>query len=464
MLTSNKRVAMLKFLRQQDKKIKVIFAGIGSLVFVGALSFQSFLQTTSASINVSNQLISFDYTNTQNGDGQNRPAHISDDGKKVIFNSGSTDVIANDSNGTTPDLVMRDIDSSTTELINKTYQNQQTPQTVTMGSVSENGRYVVFSTSQAGMTATTTSYNEIYLRDTDADTTELISTNSAGVPANNTSDDVYGVSNDGRFVLFRSLATNLIDGQSSYPVPQGQIFIKDRLSGKAYLISQSESGVNGNSNSNGGAQMSCDGAFAIFSSSSSNLTPNDTNGKTDIFLVDLRNGFRIKNITESYNGISGGRSISCNGNYIIFSSNASNIVSGVSGYHLYAYERLTGDVNIIDQSTNGNISNAGVIFTGNLKRMVSNDGRVVFTSQATNLVSSHSIPTGSGYVYLRDIKAETTEIISINSSGQLANAYNPNADATISANGKKIAYSTAASNIVPAKTDTRSGVILVTID
>lgn len=454
---------MIKVIKQ-SKKIKVLFAGTLSLMFVGVLSFQPFLQTTSASINITNQLISFDYTNTQNGNGQNYPAHISDDGRKVIFESGSTDIIANDNNGSIRDLFIRDIDSSTTQLINKTYQDAQISQGVTAGPVSENGRYVLFSTSQAGVTATSTLYNEVYMRDTVANTTELISINSSGDPANNTSADMYGVSNDGRFVLFHSSATNFIDGRSNYPVPQLQIFMKDRLSGEIHLISQSEAGANGNSTSNGAAQMSCDGAFVIFSSSSSNLTPNDTNNRSDLFLVDLRNGFHIKNLTENYNQGPRGASISCNGNYIVFGSSASNIVSSASGLHLYAYERLTEDVSLVDQSSTGNVANGSYDISDNSKRIVSNDGRVVFNSMATNLVSSHSVPSSSKYVYLRDIKNSVTEIVSVNSSGQLANVPNFMGDATISADGRKIAYSTLANNLAPEKTDNRPAIILATIN
>lgn len=449
---------------KKSRKIKIFFAVTASLIFVGVLSVQPFVQTTSASINVSNQLISFEYTNTQNGNSEDYPARISDDGRKIAFDARSTDIVASDNNGSTRDLIIRDIASSASNLINKTYQNVQTSQSVTAGPISENGRYVLFSTSQAGMTATSTSYNEIYIRDTVADTTDLVTINSSGSPADNTSSDMYGVSNDGRFVLFKSMATNFIDGVSSYPVPQQQIFMKDRVSGKIHLVSRSESGTNGNSGTNGGGSMSCDGSFIIFNSASSNLTPNDTNGKTDVFLVDIRNGFHIKNLTEGYNADSGAGSISCNGNYIVFGSGASNMPNAAGPGHRYMYERLTGDIHLVDQSTGGNVANSPAIGLMGGNRTVSDDGKVVFSSEATNLVSSHTVPPSTRYIYLRDTKNETTEIITVNSTGQLANASVISGYTSISKDGKRIAYSTTASNLVSEKSNTRSGVILATID
>ena len=214
---------------------------------------------------------------------------ISGDGRFVAFVSDSTNLIPNDVEDFEANVYVRDLLTGTTELVSVGSDGTR----ANVGffdrpSISADGRYVAFSTTASLVPQDTRQFSlDIYLRDRQAGTTELISVNSDEVPGNGRSEGP-SVSADGRFVSFQSDSSNIVtpDEPAGF-FPDEDIFVRDRQAGVTYRVSESSTGAEGNARSLGGT-ISDDGLVTAFSSDASNLVPNDTNFVTDIFVHDDR--------------------------------------------------------------------------------------------------------------------------------------------------------------------------------
>jgi len=149
-------------------------------------------------------------------------------------------------------------------------------------SISADGRYVVFpSLANNLVSGDTNGVNDIFVRDRQNGTTERVSIDSAGLQGNSNSD-TPSISADGRYVAFESFATNLVTGDTN---DVWDVFVHDRLTGTTERVSVSTVGAQGN----GGSltpSMSTDGRCVCILSAASNLVPGDTNNFPDIFVRD----------------------------------------------------------------------------------------------------------------------------------------------------------------------------------
>jgi hypothetical protein len=125
----------------------------------------------------------------------------------------------------------------------------------------------------------TNNASDVFVRDLQARTTERVSLNSAGVEGN-LGGFYSSISGDGRFVAFRSNATNLVPGDAN---ALEDLFVRDRLAGMTSLVSVSSAGTQQNDYSVS-PSISLDGRFVAFESQATNLVSNDTNGYRDIFV------------------------------------------------------------------------------------------------------------------------------------------------------------------------------------
>jgi Tol biopolymer transport system component len=155
--------------------------------------------------------------------------------------------------------------------------------------------------------------------------TERVSINAAGEPANADSYEP-SLSGDGRFVVFSSSATNLVNGDRN---GSGDVFVHDRATGDTRLVSRSSTGTQGNGGSgmdpDGPGALSRDGRFVAFTSSATNLVPGDTNGKSDVFVRDLKTGTTT---LEDPGHVSGNAAITPDGHFLVFGSAAPDVVQG----------------------------------------------------------------------------------------------------------------------------------------
>jgi Tol biopolymer transport system component len=248
-------------------------------------------------------------------------------------------------------------------------------------------------------------------------TTARVSLANAGGQGDSNSVAMPTVSNNGRFVLFASDATNLVTGDTNGVT---DVFFRDTCfstlgcTPSTVRASVSSSGTEGNGPSTN-PMMSKDGRFIVFVSDADNLVSGDTNGVRDVFVRDTCRGasgctpstrrVSLNNNGNQANGPSFRPAISDDGRYIAFASDADNLVgsndtNGVTD--IFLHDTCRGASNCSASTRRLSVSTAGA--QGNaqsLQPSMSADGRLVaFASDADNLVGSDT--NGTRDVFLRD--------------------------------------------------------------
>ncbi|HEY3269570.1 MAG TPA: hypothetical protein VGM37_21865 [Armatimonadota bacterium] len=209
------------------------------------------------------------------------PVAISADGRFVLFDSGATNLVTGDTNHA-QDVFLRDCVGTTTERVSVGCGGVQADASCSAGggSISPDGRFVAFESSADNLVAgDTNGLSDIFLRDRALGVTERISVAADGAQANGPSSG-GSVSTDGRYVLFASRASNLTPDANSVE----DIFLRDRLLCSTVRVSISADGEEGAGISDR-ALLTPDGKYAIFRSSAANLVSNDTNGVADAFVA-----------------------------------------------------------------------------------------------------------------------------------------------------------------------------------
>ena len=212
-------------------------------------------------------------------------------------------------------------------------------------------------------------------------------------------------------------------------------------------VSVSSARVQGNSDSGIYApSISADGRYVVFASNASNLVVGDSNGDTDIFVRD-RKLHKTYRVSVSSAGVQGNANsynpvISADGRYVAFASNASNLVPGDSNASEDIFVR---DLKL-HKTYRVSVSSAGVQANSNsLTASISGDGRyVAFFSFATNLVAGDT--NGYADVFVRDRKLHKTYRVSVSSAGVQGNSFSDSP--AISADGRYVAFASNASNLV----------------
>jgi Tol biopolymer transport system component len=313
-------------------------------------------------------------------------------------------------------------------------------------SITADGRYVAFMSHASNLVpGDTNATPDAFVHDRLTGTTERVSVSSAGEEGNGASW-VPSLSADGRYVAFPSAASNLVPGDTN---ATSDIFVHDRLTGTTERVSVSSAGEEGNGDS-GWPSISADGRYVAFGSDASNLVPGDTNATPDIFVHDRLTGtterVSVSSAGEEGNGGNWWPSISADGRYVAFLSDASNLVPGdTNGYDIFVHDRLTGTTERVSVSSAGEEGNGG-----NWWPSISADGRyVAFLSDASNLVPGDT----NGYkdVFVHDRLTGTTERVSVSSAGEEGNGVS--GYPSISADGRHVVFESDASNLVPGDTN-----------
>jgi Tol biopolymer transport system component len=325
---------------------------------------------------------------------------ISPDGRYVVFESRATNLVPGDTNGAA-DLFVRDRLNGTTERVSVATGGTQGNSYSYYPSLSDDGRYVAFASVATNLVpGDTNDAWDVFVHDRQSGVTERVSVATGGTQGNAASDPP-AISQDGRYVAFASLASNLVSGDTNgfYDV-----LVHDRLHGTTERVSVAAGGEQGNGFS-AWATLSGDGRFVAFTSLASNLVPGDTNGLRDTFVRDRLAGTteRVSVATggaQAAGSSAGGPAISQDGRYVAFANGASNLVPGDIGYDdVFVRDRWSGTTERVSTSTGGaqGIGNSDV-------PSISGDGRyVVFRSPARNLVPGDS--NGRVDVFLHDRSA-----------------------------------------------------------
>jgi len=206
---------------------------------------------------------------------------ISADGRFVAFASAASNIVAGDTNGLT-DIFVRDRLTRTTERVSLSSGGQQGNAGSGSPAISADGRFVAFGSVASNLVANdTNNQSDVFVRDRVAGATELVSVSSAGQQTNGISY-AEDISGDGRFVAFMSAATNLVPDDTN---GKWDVFVHDRLARTTERVSVSSQSAEGDQTSLNGS-ISADGRFVAFQSMAMNLVPDDTNGHEDIFVRD----------------------------------------------------------------------------------------------------------------------------------------------------------------------------------
>jgi len=315
--------------------------------------------------------------------------------------------------------------------------------------ISGNGRFVAYEDVVDG-------FKDLYLYDRAQGITTRVSVGYNGAPANwdSSSPTIDGV---GRMVAFFSYASNLVPGDTNGFV---DVFVRDTVAGQTRLVSVGFDGTQANSASSY-PTISANGRFVAFDSSASNLVPvpKNMNASTEVFVRDLDAGVTTRVSVASDGTVGNGSSfdpaISADGRYIAFASNASNLVPGDTNgaVDVFVHDRLTGQTDRVSVASNGAQAYPQSIFPS-----ISGDGRLVaFSSYATNLVPED---TNNNFdVFVHDRQTGRTRRVSVASDGLQGNDYSGigNAPGTqnprLSADGTVVVFGSAASNLVPGDTN-----------
>ena len=276
--------------------------------------------------------------------------------------------------------------------------------------------------------------------------TTRVSVASGGTQGNGASHQP-AISADGRFVAFESFATNLAGGDTN---GWSDVFVRDRQAKKTNRASVATGGKQGHGES-WGASISGDGRFVAFASSASDLVAGDTNGCWDVFVHDQQTGqttrVSIASDGTEANGLSYGPSISADGRFVAFTSFASNLVAGDTNgdYDVFVHDRDTGQTTRVSVASGGTEANEG-----SYDPSISADGQLVaFHSFARNLVAGDT--NGASDVFVHDRQTGGTTRVSVASGGTEGDS--ASGPAAISGGGRFVAFDSEADNLVAGDTN-----------
>ncbi len=415
------------------------------------------------------QLVS---TDSEGNEGNNfsYSASFSADGRKVIFTSHADNLVPNDTNGIAADVFVKDLNTGAVTLVSTNSAGKQGNHDVydDHAYFSPDGTKIVFASAASNLVAHDLNNTyDIFVKNLTTDAVTRVSTDSHGNQANHIS---YGstFSPDGSKVLFESDASNLVAHDTNGGT---DLFLKDLNTGLITRINTALNGTDADYGFQGDvATFSPDGTKVVFDSIATNLVSGDTNLDHDVFVKDLVTGVNTRVSTDSAgqegNGWSSNGIFSPDGHKILFTSSASNLVAhdtnGVSD--IFVKDLVTGITTRVDTDSAGNQANYSVGLEGASynwhNAAFSQDGsKVVFISDATNLVAGSV--EGQSNVFVKDLATGAVTLVSTDGAGHEGNygSY----DASFSPDGSKVLFTSHAENLVAGGTSFNFNIFIATL-
>ena len=429
------------------------------------------------------------------GFGASHPA-LSQDGRYVAFEADFTNLVVGDTNNVA-DIFVFDQFAKTTARVSVPdgfAPGAQGNSDSTEPAITPDGRYVAFNSNATNLIAAPADTNlasDVYVRDTNPLNPRTVRMSVGdGVPGTQGNSNSFIAGNaiaidntvniGNVLVAFYSSATNLFPALDN----NGSTHVYLRSCSADFLTCTTVPvDTNGAQQADGGSldpSVSNNGKYVVYTSDATNLVAGDTNGSADIFVFNRQTGQNVRvsvdNNGAQANGDSTLASISATGRYVVFTSAATNLVPGLvdnnAATDVFLHDRDVSGSGVFD--TPGNISTIRVSVgaaaaQGNGASNtpifpvlgISDDGKsVVYETLATNF-DSFGDTNAVTDVYLYDTVAKTTSRLSVSGSGAEANNFS--IEVTISGNGKAVSYSSLASNLVAGDTNALSDVFVVTL-
>jgi Tol biopolymer transport system component len=230
--------------------------------------------------------------------------------------------------------------------------------------VSDDGRFVSFLSTATNLTADVVATNDthLYVRDLTMGSTRLVDINLDGSVPTKSIPNTSSLSPDGRFISFDSFDAGMVAGDNNQAY---DVFLRDLTVDTNELISVRAPElpsltVTGDSCYAVNPVSSDDGRYVVFSSTAADLAPNDTNRLRDVFVRDLQTGTNIlvsvaTNGLSPASGYSMGAVISPDGRYVAFNSTADSLVNNDTNRQLDVFVRdiVAGTTTLVTVATNG---------------------------------------------------------------------------------------------------------------
>ena len=334
---------------------------------------------------------------------------------------------------------------------------RQDAEGVNFGSLSYGGRYVAFPGSDGLADGDRNGVPDVLVRDRKAGTTSLVSVGSAGAQGNAVSGDCR-MSRDARRVAFWSRATNLVPNATS---GVGQIYLRDRAAGTTVLVSAGPHGEPADDET-GTPAISGSGRYVAFGTRAGNLVPGGGGGGYQLYVRDTATGTTtLESVTPAGkpgDGDSFDAAITPDGRWLAFASEADDLVAGDTNgaRDVFLRDRQAGRTVMVSVGTGGRAGNADSDASAGWVGLSDDGGLVAFESYASDLVPGDT--NGLDDVFVRDVRAGTTERVSLAPGGGQADggSWGP----SLSADGRHVAFSSNATDLVPGDTNGRTDVFV----
>lgn len=263
--------------------------------------------------------------------------------------------------------------------------------------VTYDGRYALFHSVASNLVAgDSNQLGDLFIHDHLTGRNERVNVSSTGEQANAESMVLADLSDDGRYVVFQSSATNLVAGADS---GVSQVYLRDRQAGTTTLVAHTPGGAYA-------PQISADGRYIVFLTEDSLAGP-DSNGATDVYRVERASGVvelvSLNQRGDAADGFSGRPKLSDDGRFVMFFSGGFNMVeeSPLPG-NLLVRDMALGTLEAVNRSQ------AGAVVRGFYDPPVGNafsaDGRYLLFNTASALDPADTNSAGDGYRYDRVLR------------------------------------------------------------
>jgi len=323
-------------------------------------------------------------------------AEVSDSGRYAVFYSCSDNLVPDDTNGW-PDVFVRDLWTGSITRASVASDGSEGDNGATGFDITPDCRYVAFDTHASNMVDDDTNgWLDVFVHNMVTGKTKRVSVSSSGGQGDYPSWYAT-VSADGRFVAFASQARNLVDNDTNN---REDIFVHDVWTGETEIVSISSNGEYGNGGSGwNGVAITADGRYVCFASDDSNLVPGDSSDY-DVFMHDRWTGTTelISIGTDGQNGDGDMADISDDGRYVVFFSSTAfdpDDNNGISD--IYVRDRVLETTTLVSKSRDGEPGNRVSAWPS-----ISGNGNFIgFESDATNLVFNDTNGRRDVFVHLK---------------------------------------------------------------
>lgn len=290
---------------------------------------------------------------------------------------------------------------------------------------SGDGKTIAFASGDSTLvTGDTNNAEDVFVKQLQTGAIQRVSVNGRGIQGNRDSDEP-AISFDGRFVAFRSRASNLVAGDRNGKI---DLFVHDRQTGITERVSFDPDGTETDTSFSFYPAISANGRFVAFSLNGQVLVRDRKAGKMEVVSIDDHGDpVEIPNQTKV--------SISADGRFVAFDA-----LPNTAGDKLFVHDRLTGTTQSQSRDPNG----ALVVRTGG-SLFISGNGRYVAFKSLDSTVVPHDT-NGTYDVFVRDRQAGIFQAATVDQSG--APAGGAVLDSTLSGSGRFAAFASGASNIV----------------